>query len=146
MTEQSPDCAFCAVDLDTAPPRERAHLTENWRVTAHRSALAGWMLLIPRRHIESLSELSTGEARELGSLLREAAAVHQREFDAVKTYVMQFAEGVKHVHFSLAPRRADLPPDRVGAAVSAYNAKDEPLSDADRDALAEQIGAAWARG
>ena len=144
MTDRGRDCPFCAVDVSTAPPRERAHLTAHWRITAHRSALAGWMLLIPRRHIESLSELTVDEAGELGTLLRQSAAVQESEFGALKTYVMQFAEGVKHAHFSLVPRRADLPPDRVGAAVSAYNAKDEPLSEDHRDALAERMEAAWA--
>lgn len=145
MTARHSDCAFCAVDVDSAPARERAHLTSHWRVTAHRSALPGWMLLIPRRHIESLSELTGDEASELGLLLRDAARVQAAEFDALKTYVMQFAEGVKHAHFSLAPRRADLPAARLGAAASAYNSEDEPLSESDRDALARQIGAAWAQ-
>lgn len=139
----SADCAFCAVDVATAPPRERAHVTDHWRLTAHKSALPGWMLLIPRRHIESLSELTASEAAELGPLLAEASRVHVSEFGAIKSYVMQFAEGVKHAHFSLVPRAEDLPADRRGAAVSAYNSKDEPQSEAARDADAARIAAAW---
>lgn len=136
-------CAFCEADVADAPPRERAHATGLWRVTAHRSALPGWMLLMPQRHVESLAALTPTEAAELGQLLREASVVHVDEFGAQKTYVMQFAEGVKHVHFSLAPRMADLPTERRGAKVSAYNAEDEPLSDAERDQLARRIGLAW---
>lgn len=139
------DCPFCGVEaaLESAAPRETAHLTPHWRLTAHRSALPGWMLLIPRRHVRSIGELDDAAAAELGPLLRAAARVHAAEFAAEKTYVMQFAEGVPHAHFSLVPRRADLPADRRGPAVSAYNAVDEPLGEAERDALALRIRAAW---
>jgi len=137
------ECSFCALDIETAPPREIAHLTQHWRITAHRSALAGWMLLIPRRHVRSISELDDAETAELGPLLRAASRVHVAEFEAEKTYVMQFAEGAPHAHFSLVPRRRDLPADRRGPAVSAYNAVDAPLGEAERDALAIRIRAAW---
>lgn len=143
MAMADPDCAFCTADAPGAPPRERAHLTDRWRVTAHRSALPGWMLLMPRRHVESIAELTEQEARELGLLLRQASVVHEREFGAEKTYVMQFAEGVKHAHFSLVPRMPDLPSERRGAKVAAYNAEDEPLSESERDDLAVRIEAAW---
>lgn len=140
------DCAFCSVDVDTAPARETAHLTAYWRVTAHRSALPGWMLLIPRRHVLSLAELDDAEVAELGPLLRAASQVHTAEFGAEKTYVMQFAEGVPHAHFSLVPRRPDLPTDRRGAAVSAYNAVDTPLGEPERDELARRMRSAWPVG
>lgn len=144
MTNTRTDCAFCAVDLRTAPPRELAHVTPHWRLTAHRSALPGWMLLIPRRHVASISELDDEATAELGPLLRAAARVHVAEFGARKTYVMQFAEGVPHAHFSLVPRMTELPADRRGAAISAYNTVDEPLSDTERDALALRIRSAMA--
>lgn len=56
---------------------------------------------------------------------------------------MQFAEGTSHAHFSLVPRRPDLPADRVGAKVSAYNTVDEPLPEDERDRLAERLSASW---
>lgn len=143
MPTVDPGCVFCAADVPDAPIRERAHVTDRWRVTSHRSALPGWMLLIPRRHIESLAELTKQEAAELGDLLRQASLVHKSEFGAQKTYVMQFAEGVKHVHFSLAPRGTDLAPERHGAKIAAFNSEDEPLSEAERDSVATLIGDAW---
>lgn len=141
------DCALCAgnrlVEADDAPARERVHLTAGWRVVAHRSALLGWMLLVPRRHVESLHELTDGEAAELGALIRDATAVLVAEFGAQKSYVMQFAEGMKHAHFSIAPRMAELPPDRVSAAISAYNSRDNPLDEDERDGVARRLSAAW---
>lgn len=141
------DCALCAgnelIESATAPARERVRVTDGWRVVAHRSALPGWMLLVPRRHVESLHEFTDGEATELGALIRDATAVLVTEFGAQKSYVMQFAEGMKHAHFSIAPRMTDLPLDRVGAAISAYNSQDTPLDERARDEVAHRLSAAW---
>lgn len=140
------DCDFCEGNrsLDTsAAPRERVLVTPAWRVIAHRSALQGWMLLVPRRHIESLHELTVDEAAELGVLIRDATETLIKVCGAQKSYVMQFAEGIRHAHFSLVPRMANLPTDRIGAKISAYNSADDPMSDSQRDEIAYQLTAAW---
>lgn len=137
------ECAFCAADVEDAPPRERAVRTDRWRLVVHRSALPGWFLLMPRRHIESLHEMTREEAADLGPLIQRASALHVEHFGALKTYVMQFAEGVSHVHFSLAPRRADIPADRIGPASMGFNSKDEPLSPERRDEIALEVARAW---
>ncbi|MGC0274467.1 HIT family protein [Pseudactinotalea sp. Z1739] len=136
-------CLFCAADVEEAPPRERAVRTGRWRLVVHRSALPGWFLLMPRRHIESVHELAPAEAADLGPLIQRASALHVQYFGAVKTYVMQFAEGVSHVHFSLVPRRIDFPEDRVGPASLGFNSKDEPLSDDQRDEIALKVERTW---
>ena len=142
------DCAFCEVTaaLPDVPVRERAYVGPGWRVRAHRSALPGWTLVIPRRHITSLDALTDAEAVELGLLLRDLTSVYVREFGALKSYVQQFAEGTPHAHFSVTPRMPDLPADRVGAKVSAYNSIDEPISEEERDRVAERLAGAWPRG
>lgn len=87
--------------------------------------------------------MTRDEATELGPLLQRASALHVQHFGALKTYVMQFAEGVSHVHFSLAPRRSDIPADRIGPASMAFNSKDEPLSIERRDEIALEVTRAW---
>lgn len=143
------DCPFCEITASLSaetPPRERVYLSNGWRVRAHRSGLRGWTLVIPRRHIESLHELTDDEAAELGLLLRDLTDVYVRTLGAQKSYVMQFAEGTRHAHFSVAPRMPDLPPDRIGAKASAYNSEDEPIPETERDAVAVELAAAWPRG
>lgn len=140
------ECAFCVADVEDAPPRERAVRTNRWRLVVHRSALPGWFLLIPRRHIESLHEMTPEEAADLGPLIQRASTLHVQHFGALKTYVMQFAEGVSHVHFSLAPRRADIPTDRIGPASMGFNSKDEPLSPEQRDEIALEVAGVWGHG
>jgi diadenosine tetraphosphate (Ap4A) HIT family hydrolase len=148
MSDYREDCDFCSVTAGLSaetPLRERVYVGPHWRVRAHRSALPGWLLLIPRRHIESLHELTGEEAAELGQLLRDSTAALVASVGAVKSYVMQFAEGTPHAHFSLVPRMPDLPSDRTGAAVSAYNSKDTPIPESRRDEVATAVAAAWPR-
>jgi diadenosine tetraphosphate (Ap4A) HIT family hydrolase len=102
------------------------------------------MLVAARTHARSLSEVSEAAAAELGVLLTQGTTALVGDFGAIKSYVMQFSEGMLgHLHFSLVPRMDDLPEDRRGAAVSAYNAKDTPLGEAERDAIADRLRAAW---
>jgi diadenosine tetraphosphate (Ap4A) HIT family hydrolase len=148
MTESVEGCPLCEgnaqVDAGTAASRERVVVTDSWRVIAHRSALPGWMLVAARTHARSLSDLPESAMAELGVLLGQGTRALVDEFAALKSYVMQFSEGmVGHLHFSLVPRMADLPEDRRGAAVSAYNAKDTPLEDSARDEVADRLRAVW---
>jgi len=148
ITESVNGCPLCegnaAVDAGSAASREQIVTTDYWRVIAHRSALPGWMLIAARSHARSMSDLSDSAAAELGVLLNQGTVALEKEFDAIKSYVMQFSEGMLgHLHFSLAPRSIDLPNDRRGAAISAYNARDTPLDEPARDDIADRLRAAW---
>ncbi|WP_154793361.1 HIT family protein [Occultella kanbiaonis] len=140
------ECTLCAGNAQpesALPPRERVRVTEHWRVIAHRSALPGWMLVLPRRHVESLADLTEGEAAELGAVLREGTRALVDAVGANRSYVMQFSEGIRHLHFSLVPRMAELPADRRGAKVGAYNAQDTPLGEEERDRIALSLQSRW---
>ncbi|MBK5248437.1 MAG: hypothetical protein JJE50_03240 [Actinomycetales bacterium] len=139
-------CALCTgneASTEELPPRERVHVGAGWRVIAHRSALPGWMLVAPRRHVESMAELTGSEAAELGEILRAGSQVLADVVGCERTYVMQFSEGMRHLHFSLVPRMADLPAERLGAKIGAYNAQDEPLDETARDEIAGRLAASW---
>ena len=102
------------------PPREQLASDQHWRVAhATGTALPGWLVLIPRRHVTAIADLTDAEAAELGRWqVRLSRALHE-ETGCVKTYLAQFAEaeGFSHVHFHVVPRMADLPPDRRGPHV-----------------------------
>jgi len=146
------DCYICARDavLDTLPPRERIASDRLWRVAhAFDAALPGWLLLIPRRHVTSIAELTEAEAVALGvwqvGLSRALHAVTGCE----KTYVAQFAEaeGFSHVHFHIVPRPAGLVRELRGPRVFRLlgTAGHERIGDQQMDeiavALASQLGA-----
>jgi len=107
---------------------------------AFNSSLAGWLVVLPTRHVESVDELTATESEVLGRLLRQASRALRTVTGCLKTYVMMFAEaeGFSHVHFHVVPRMSDFPEDRRGANVFAY-LKEEPLSVARRDEISIQL-------
>jgi diadenosine tetraphosphate (Ap4A) HIT family hydrolase len=105
---------------DDLPLRERIGLDEHWRVAhAFDTELPGWLVLLPRRHVIALAQLSDAEAASLGAWqVRLSRALHEVT-GCAKTYVAQFAEaeGYAHLHFHIVPRAADLPVDSRGPRV-----------------------------
>ncbi|MFI7551667.1 HIT family protein [Micromonospora sediminimaris] len=60
------DCYVCRSEeqFDTLPPRERVAADEHWRVVhAFDSRLPGWLVLVPRRHVTSIAELTDTRRR-----------------------------------------------------------------------------------
>lgn len=86
------------------------------------TALAGWLVLVPRRHVTSIADLTGEEAATLGHWQVRLSRALRDVTGCVKTYVVQFAEreGFEHVHFHVVPRMPDVPDDRRGPAVFHY--------------------------
>lgn len=102
-----------------------------WRVAhAFNSALLGWLVVMPRRHVESVHELNDVDVVSLGPLLRQASAALVEVLGCVKTYVVMFAEmpGFTHLHFHLVPRHVDLPEEFRGGKVFHYLKRPEAQS------------------
>lgn len=66
------DCYACRMNAKPdLPLRERVYDDGRWRVAhAFNSTLAGWLVVLPRRHLRSLVELGPEEAAVLGPLLQ----------------------------------------------------------------------------
>ncbi len=97
---------------DEAPPWDRIARTQHWDVAhAFGTSLDGWLVLVVRRHITSVADLTEDEANELGVLVRDVSAAVQSAVGCDKTYVVQFAEHPQHphVHVHVIPRLRDLP-------------------------------------
>jgi diadenosine tetraphosphate (Ap4A) HIT family hydrolase len=110
-------------DAGEAPFWDCIHRTEFWDVAhSHNTALPGWMILIARRHMEAIEELSEAEAAELGLLLRQVSIALKEITGCLKTYVLQFAEHEDHphVHFHVIPRMADQPENRRSTQIFGY--------------------------
>lgn len=108
MPADTGSCLSCAAGARAdLPPRERIWVGPRWRI-AHASgtALPGWLVVLPRRHVTALDELTPAEAADLGPLLREVTAALRAVTGCEKTYVALFAEaeGFSHVHFHVIPR------------------------------------------
>lgn len=112
------------------PARERIAADEYWRVAhAVGRALPGWLVLVPRRHVTAVADLTDDEAAGLGSWQVRVSRALREVTGCVKTYVVQFGEakGFSHVHFHVIPRMADLPAEHRGPKV--FGLRGDPVSD-----------------
>jgi diadenosine tetraphosphate (Ap4A) HIT family hydrolase len=100
-------------------------------------------VLVARRHIVAVDEMTNEEASELGFLLQQVSAALREVVGCSKTYIIQFAEaeGHAHVHFHVIPRMADQPEERRSVGVFGYLGvpEAERLDDATMDEIALKI-------
>ncbi|WP_371782859.1 HIT family protein [Streptosporangium subroseum] len=118
----SPSCYPCdrEAEFDALPPRERIAFDDHWRVAhAIGTALPGWLVLLPRRHVTAIADLTNAEASALGLWQVRLSRTLRDMTDCLKTYVVQLAEaeGFSHVHFHVVPRMPHLPEELRGPRV-----------------------------
>lgn len=92
-------------------------VTEHWRVEqGHPTKVRGWLVVVLRRHVPALHDLTAAEWADLGTVLAAVCQAHRDAVGAEKEYVMQFAEadGHQHVHFHVVPRLPAWPPELSG--------------------------------
>lgn len=126
--------------LSELPPRELVFDDGNWRVVhAFGSAIPGWLVVVCRRHVTSMSQLAPQEASALGPLLVALSTALETVFPARKAYVafLAEAEGFEHLHVHVVPREADMPPERRGKHV--FDWLDMPREEAITDEEADRI-------
>lgn len=111
-------CKSCQLirrrDSGAAPPWDSIYRSDYWDLAhAYNTSYLGWMVLIARRHIEALDEMTSAEAADLGSLLRDVSLALKHTTGCQKTYIMQFAESSEHphAHFHIVPRMPDQAPE-----------------------------------
>src|SRR5512135_2957148 len=93
----SKHCKTCELiqrrDAGEAPVWDCIHRTAHWDIVhSFNTALPGWLVLVARRHIEAIDELTDDEAAELGQLMRQVSIALKEVTGCLKTYVIQFAE------------------------------------------------------
>jgi diadenosine tetraphosphate (Ap4A) HIT family hydrolase len=118
----NPDCFTCRreEEFDDLPPRECVVHDQHWRVAhSFNAAVPGWLVLLPRRHVTAVHDLTDAEASALGMWQVKLSRALRVVTGCAKTYVVQFAEaeGFAHVHFHIVPRMADLRPEHRGPGV-----------------------------
>ncbi|MFF2942704.1 HIT family protein [Streptomyces niveus] len=118
----TPDCYACGKEAEFGDlsPRECVVHDQHWRVAhSFNTALPGWLVLLPRRHVAAVHDLTDAEAAALGVWQVKLSQALRTVTGCAKTYVVQFAEaeGFAHVHFHIVPRMADLQPEHRGPGV-----------------------------
>ena len=131
-------------DEGKAPFWDSFHRTPYWDVVHNNNTtLPGWLVLVARRHITAIDELTDEEAAELGTLVRRTSVALKEVTGCVKTYVIQFAEHPNHphVHFHVIPRMADIPAERRSTKVFGYApaSAEEQVSETVMNDIAAQV-------
>lgn len=107
-------------DAGEAPLWDVIVRTPGWDVVhAFGTAIEGWVVLVVRRHIIAVADLTNEEALELGPLVKAVSQALHDTVGCAKTYVAQFAEHPDHphVHVHIVPRTADLTNDQRGPGI-----------------------------
>jgi diadenosine tetraphosphate (Ap4A) HIT family hydrolase len=111
-----PGCSACAEVAGQVSAPGGVILDDGlWLVSHHTGPFTdpGELIVKTRRHCESLSELTPAEAKALGPILRAAVQALERAVTAERIYAVSFNERLRHVHFLLLPRTADMPRGHV---------------------------------
>ena len=135
------DCYACqqnGIPPEELPPRELIFDDGNWRVVhAFGSAIPGWLVVVCRRHVTSISQLTPQEAVALGPLLVSLSGALEEIFSARKAYVAFLAEteGFEHLHIHVVPRKEDMLPEQRGKHVFDWLGMpdNEAISDGEAD-------------
>ena len=137
-------CMTCTHEADPAPaPWMCLARDAHWRLAhAFGVAVPGWLVLVPRRHVERIADLTAAEAASLGTWQARASRALQVVTGCEKTYVAQFAEaeGFRHVHFHIVPRAADLAVELRGPRVFGLMGSEGALDVAEMNRMAALIG------
>jgi diadenosine tetraphosphate (Ap4A) HIT family hydrolase len=101
-------CLACDLTEGRVPlPGGVIHRTGHWRVEHCIGPLGpGTLIVKPRRHITAVADLTSGEAGELGPLLRRASAVARDLVAANQVYncLWSHADGEPvHIHYVIQP-------------------------------------------
>jgi diadenosine tetraphosphate (Ap4A) HIT family hydrolase len=106
-------CLACDLARGRRPlPGGVIHESDHWYVEHCIGPLGvGTLLVKPRRHVTRVSELSDGEAAELGPLLQRAAAVVDELVSPEQVYVCLWSHAggqPVHIHYVVQPATTSL--------------------------------------
>jgi diadenosine tetraphosphate (Ap4A) HIT family hydrolase len=118
--------------------------TDTWDVVhCDSTSLLGWTVLVVRRHVAALADLTDDEAAALGPLVRDVSRALHDLVHCDKTYAIQFAEHPqhRHVHVHVVPRPAGLKDDQLGPGILQFLGVDDDdrVSEAEMNRFAQRL-------
>lgn len=113
-----PVCSVCA-SLDGAGRKTPLFENDLWHVrhTGEPCGVAGWMMLISRRHVPGPAHFNDREAGNFGPALRHFQRVLEQTTGALRIYTAAMGESSPHFHAHMVPRYAAMPKDAKAWAV-----------------------------
>lgn len=89
---------------------------------AYPTSLRGWLVIVIKRHVEALHDLTLEEFQELADIQYRLAQVMRSRSAIEKEYMMCFAEAehFHHIHIHFVAKPVDLPQDAKGPRIFSY--------------------------
>lgn len=89
---------------------------------AYPTSLKGWLVIVTRRHVEALHDLTREEFQELADIQYRLAKALGSSSAIEKEYMMCFgeAESFHHIHIHFVARPRDLPQEAKGPRIFSY--------------------------
>jgi diadenosine tetraphosphate (Ap4A) HIT family hydrolase len=114
VTTEETSCGVCAL---LAQPS--IYEDEIWHVRPidPPSGVAGWMVMIAKRHVAGPAHFDDREATTFGPMLRHLERVLEKTTGALRIYTAALGESHPHFHAHLVPRFAVMPKEAKGWAV-----------------------------
>jgi diadenosine tetraphosphate (Ap4A) HIT family hydrolase len=83
---------------------------------AYPTAVKGWLVLLTRRHVTALHELTTQEFMEFSGILQRTSELLYKVLKCEKEYNAFFAEGTgfNHLHYHLVAKTPNWPEEYKG--------------------------------
>ena len=101
-------CAMCAL-LGDEPTGGWVVFEREWTACVLPGfEVPGWLVVIARRHVESLADLDDEQQQSLGPVLARLSGGIQSVLGAEKVYLLSFGENHPHLHLMLMARMPDL--------------------------------------
>jgi diadenosine tetraphosphate (Ap4A) HIT family hydrolase len=102
------------------------------------TSLKGWLVIVLKRHVEALHELSQEEFAELAQIQYRLAQVMHQGTSIEKEYTMCFAEGehFHHIHVHFVAISVDLPVEARGPRIFSTLNVDEQYAVPDNEIVA----------
>ena len=100
----------------------------HWLVDhAYPTSHLGWLVIVPRRHVEAPHELSREEFLELADIQYRLTQVMRMDANVQKEYLICIseAENFAHTHFHVISKPKDLPEELKGPRIFARLKVDE---------------------
>lgn len=93
------------------PPGGIIYQNDYWIVEHSLSPviLRGYLIIKLKRHCEHLADLTAEEAMALGAVIQQTCLALSSVIKPAKIHVCSWGEQVKHIHFHVIPRTANMP-------------------------------------
>ena len=119
MKDEKVECWTCRSNSgeQRISPGQTIYSGEYWFVEhAYPVKQMGWIVIVLKRHVEALHELTAEEFTELGNIQARLSKLLRETLECQKEYVSCYAEKehFRHIHFHVFAKPHDLPNELFG--------------------------------